>query len=125
MDVIPAEQIRSQALTSTRLVQAYINRIRLVNIDLNAVVHECFESAVEEAQKIDEYVQDIDKDSEEFLNLPQSKPLLGVPFLSKDNLRTKGLVCIAGHPKLVNDPPSERMLKLCTDSKKLELYFCV
>uniref|UniRef100_A0A915DU38 Amidase domain-containing protein n=1 Tax=Ditylenchus dipsaci TaxID=166011 RepID=A0A915DU38_9BILA len=80
--------------------------IELVNIDLNAVVHDCFESAVEEAQKIDEYVQNINKDSEEFLNLPQSKPLLGVPFLSKDNLRTKGLVCIAGHPKLVNDPPS-------------------
>ena len=56
-------------ISSKALVSAYIARIKEVNSLLNAVVHENFIKAIEEAEKVDDYLQKIGKNSEEFLQV--------------------------------------------------------
>lgn len=43
-----ARRIRGGQLASQQLVQAYVNRVRLVNPELNAVVFDLFEEALEQ-----------------------------------------------------------------------------
>lgn len=102
-----ASRIREGKLTSKRLIQTYIDRIKQVEPVLNAIVHSCYEEALDQANKVDQMLGSMNRDSENFSQLTKKKPLLGVPFLSKDNMITKGLVCICGHPTRVNLKPSE------------------
>ncbi|KAI1730423.1 amidase domain-containing protein [Ditylenchus destructor] len=102
-----ARLIRLQKLSSAKLIQACIRHIKDVNGQLNAIVHENYVEALREAEKADDYIRDLDKNSQEFKNLAETLPLLGVPFVSKDNLKTKNFITIAGHIKRINDPPSE------------------
>lgn len=74
--VAQAELIRSGDATPEELVRDAIERIERLNPSLNAVIHERFERALEEAGSVD-----------------RSAPFAGVPFLAKD-----GGCAIAGEP---------------------------
>lgn len=69
------------------MVQFYINRIKEVNPIVNAVVDERFSQALDDAKKIDEFLQNT-KLSE--LDLEKSKPLLGVPVTIKESCSLTG-----------------------------------
>lgn len=81
-------------VTSVEVVETFIARIKEVNPVLNCVVDERFSEALEDAHKVDEFiqsgvksVQDIEKDT----------PFLGVPFSTKDCLQVTGMTikCLA------------------------------
>nr|CAD2172584.1 unnamed protein product [Meloidogyne enterolobii] len=103
-----AEKIRNKEISSEQLISAYISRIRRVQPLINAIVAECFEKALEEAKNVDNYLANLDENSEEYKNLEQNKPLLGVPFSNKNNMDVKGFVSVAGYAPFVNNPPAEK-----------------
>lgn len=70
--VVLAEKIRNKELKSEDLVRAVVERIKLVNPIINAIVEERFEDALAEAREIDKRIANgIPED--EFKN----KPFLG------------------------------------------------
>lgn len=89
-----AQMIRTQKITSHRIVEAYIARMEHVNPLLNAIVDGPFMEALDVAKEIDERIKSGQVTDEEF----QQKPFLGVPFTTKDStavhgkLQTLGLV---------------------------------
>ena len=87
-----AEAIRQGRISSSALVGAYVRRARKVNPLLNAVVHECYEQALSEAQAVDDWLEGVDRQAEEFTRLEERRPLLGVPFTVKDNLQVDMLL---------------------------------
>jgi Asp-tRNA(Asn)/Glu-tRNA(Gln) amidotransferase A subunit family amidase len=56
-------------IKSEDLIFAYINRIRSVQPLVNAVVAECYEQAIEDARKVDQYLANLDENSEEYRNV--------------------------------------------------------
>lgn len=88
-----ALKIRTKKVTSVEVVEAFIARIREVNLVLNAVVDERFEDALKEAKDADEKVRSGAHTPEE---LEQNLPFLGVPFTTKDCVQVKGLRHTAG-----------------------------
>lgn len=91
--VVLADAIRHGRVTSEAVIRAYERRVREVDPVLNAVVDERFEAAVDEARAADELVR---RSSPE--DLERTKPLLGVPFITKNSVMIKGLVVDAGLP---------------------------
>lgn len=91
--VVLADAIRHGRVTSEDVILAYQRRVREVDPVLNAVVDECFEAALEEARAVDELVRRSSPDE-----LERTKPLLGVPFITKNSVMIKGLVVDAGLP---------------------------
>uniref|UniRef100_A0AC35G5T4 Amidase domain-containing protein n=1 Tax=Panagrolaimus sp. PS1159 TaxID=55785 RepID=A0AC35G5T4_9BILA len=91
-----ASMIRQRQLTSSELISAYISRIHIVNPVLNAVVQDNFEGAQKQAAEIDAYLENLDKNSDEYKKLPETKPLLGIPFTIKDTYAVKGFRLTAG-----------------------------
>ncbi|EFO18735.1 amidase [Loa loa] len=91
-----AQMIRNREITSLNLVEAYIRRIKEVNGTINAVVQMNFKEALIKAQEIDEMLECLDADSDNFKSLPVKKPLLGVPFTLKDSIEVNGLYCTVG-----------------------------
>lgn len=83
-----ARRIRNQEVTSTRVVEAHIQRIKQVNPHLNAVVTTIFDQARAQAKQVDDYIADNGTD-----NVP---PLLGVPITIKDCFAVKGVRFTAG-----------------------------
>uniref|UniRef100_A0A914PVX0 Uncharacterized protein n=1 Tax=Panagrolaimus davidi TaxID=227884 RepID=A0A914PVX0_9BILA len=61
-----AELIRQRKLTSTKLISAYISRIKLVNPIINAVVEDNFVEAIKEAKEVDKYLDSLDDSSNEY-----------------------------------------------------------
>uniref|UniRef100_A0A183BNV3 PAZ domain-containing protein n=1 Tax=Globodera pallida TaxID=36090 RepID=A0A183BNV3_GLOPA len=94
-----AEMIREGNLTSTDLVSAYISRLKEVNPLLNAFAHQNFDGALMEAKNVDSELAKMGADKRK--TLADTKPLCGVPFTSKDNLKTKGFVTGAGNQYLI------------------------
>uniref|UniRef100_A0A914HLM5 Amidase domain-containing protein n=1 Tax=Globodera rostochiensis TaxID=31243 RepID=A0A914HLM5_GLORO len=94
-----AEMIREGNLTSTDLVSAYISRLKEVNPLLNAFAHQNFDGALKEAKNVDSQLAKMGADKRK--TLADTKPLCGVPFTSKDNLKTKGFVTGAGNQYLI------------------------
>lgn len=72
------EKLRTKSVSAAELMQACIDRIEKVDGNLNAVVFKNFDSALEEAKKADS--------KGDF-----SKPLSGIPFLTKDVFCEKGV----------------------------------
>ena len=68
-------------LSSHAVVQAFIDRIKAVNPQLNAVVAERYRNALEEAVEIDKAL-DSGKVPEKWS--PSNAPFLGVPFTAKE-----------------------------------------
>ncbi|XP_063612137.1 fatty-acid amide hydrolase 2-like [Penaeus indicus] len=84
-----AEWIRCGKVTSYAVVKAYIDRIGVVNPVLNAVVDDRFRQALTEAREVDRFLASSSPEEKE--RLATSKPFLGVPFTTKENVRVKGL----------------------------------
>lgn len=71
------------------MVRAYIERIKEVNVYLNAVVDERFSAALEDAKIIDMQIADARLDGT-LDELVTNKPLLGVPFTVKESCSVAG-----------------------------------
>ncbi|TKR93934.1 hypothetical protein L596_008296 [Steinernema carpocapsae] len=91
-----SEMIRNRVIRCVDIIEAYIDRIEKVNEAINAVVVKNFEEARKQARQVDDYLDRLDKNSDEYKNLATTKPLLGVPFTLKDCIEVEGLVCTAG-----------------------------
>lgn len=83
-----AAQIRSGEVKSRELVEACIKRIREVQPLLNAVVDERYDEALREARECDDLVASGKLSPEQ---LARDKPLLGVPFTTKNGVGVRGL----------------------------------
>uniref|UniRef100_A0A2P2IBG7 Fatty-acid amide hydrolase 2-like n=1 Tax=Hirondellea gigas TaxID=1518452 RepID=A0A2P2IBG7_9CRUS len=88
-----AAKIRENKVSSEDVVQAFIDRIRLINPILNCVVDERFELALAEAKEVDAKLRSGDVDRRQ---LAAEKPFLGVPFSTKDCMQVTGLRQTAG-----------------------------
>lgn len=91
-----AELIRNKEITSTELLNAYLDRIEVIDNVIKAVVVKHFDTARVKAAQIDSYLANIDTNSEEYKNLKYTKPLLGVPFTLKDSISLKGSILSCG-----------------------------
>lgn len=93
--VAVAEMIRKKKLSSFHVVSAYISRIKKINPVLNIVMDGPFMEALDEAKKVDEFIQSSILSEDE---IEKQKPFLGVPFTVKDStevadkLHTLGLM---------------------------------
>lgn len=90
---ILAAKIRRRELTSEQVVRAFINRARLVQAYLNAIIDERYDEAIKDAQAIDEFLRTTDLTEEE---LEQQKPFLGLPFTTKDSIQVTGMKWSSG-----------------------------
>lgn len=87
--------IKSCAIRSEDVVRAYIERIKIINPLINAVVDERFGDAIADAQVIDRQLRSISLDNESRAEL-LLKPLLGIPFTCKDSIGVKSLIQSSG-----------------------------
>lgn len=92
-----AEMIRKKEVSALEVVQTYIDRIEDVNYQLNAVVMECFDRAIEEAKIADKAIAD---------GTAQGK-IHGVPLTIKDSFMTEGVVSTGGTVGKMNFVPKE------------------
>lgn len=90
---ILAEKIRKQELSSERVVKAFIDRVKVVQVFLNAIVDERFEEAIKDAKQVDEFLKTTTLTESELAN---QKPLLGIPFTTKDSVSVTGMIHAAG-----------------------------
>ncbi len=89
------EGLKSKKFSSVELTQACIARIKQTEPKLNALVTQTKEHALEQAKKADKLISE-----------GQDLPLLGIPFVIKDNFNTKGIRTTASS-KVLDDyiPP--------------------
>lgn len=80
-----AAKIRNREVTAVAVVQAYVQRVKLVNPLINAVVEDRFMAALVDADRADKLAQQLTQ-----VQLIQEYPLLGVPFTVKESIATKG-----------------------------------
>nr|XP_042907650.1 fatty-acid amide hydrolase 2-A isoform X1 [Parasteatoda tepidariorum]XP_042907651.1 fatty-acid amide hydrolase 2-A isoform X2 [Parasteatoda tepidariorum] len=88
-----ADKIRKKQLKCEDVMRAYINRIRLVEPYINAVVDERYDEALEDARRVDRFLESGEKTVAE---IERDEPLLGVPFTCKESIGVKGLSQTAG-----------------------------
>ena len=74
-------------MRSEDVVKAFIDRIKEVNITLNAMVDTRFEDAIREAQAVDKLIATGAKTEQQ---LQDEFPFLGVPYTTKDCWSVKG-----------------------------------
>lgn len=80
-----AASIRAGNVSAVQAVRAYVQRIRLVNGLLNAVVEDRFADALVEAERMDAMIGGMRPDE-----LMARYPLCGVPFTVKESCSLKG-----------------------------------
>ncbi|XP_033113290.1 fatty-acid amide hydrolase 2-A-like [Anneissia japonica] len=83
-----AKRIRSRDIKCITVIEAYISRIQTINPDLNAIVADRFEGALEEARKIDEILDAPELDE---MYSEKNAPFLGVPLSVKEAFACIGL----------------------------------
>ncbi|XP_055372432.1 fatty-acid amide hydrolase 2-like [Condylostylus longicornis] len=88
-----AEKIRNGELKSVDLVKYYISRIRDINPILNCMVENRFEDAISDAYLVDTLIESKKFTKDE---LAEQKPLLGIPFTTKDSIQIKNMLNTAG-----------------------------
>ncbi|KAL1417551.1 hypothetical protein MTO96_026769 [Rhipicephalus appendiculatus] len=108
-----AADIRNGKVKSVDLVSAYIRRIREVQPIINAVVEERFEEALKDAEEVDRLVASGTMSASQ---ISKEKPLLGLPFTSKNSIAIKGMRHDAGSlfwlgRRAVEDAPSVASLR--------------
>ncbi|KAH6934943.1 hypothetical protein HPB50_002309 [Hyalomma asiaticum] len=108
-----AADIRNGKVKSVDVVSAYIRRIREVQPILNAVVEDRFEEALEDAKEVDKFVGSGTMSASQ---MSTEKPLLGLPFTSKNSIAIKGMRQDAGSlywhgRRAAEDAPSVAFLK--------------
>ena len=74
-------------ITSEKVVAAFIERAKQVNHIINSIVHDRFEKAIEDAKAVDKLIQ---SGSIPLSELKKKKPLLGIPYTSKESTACKG-----------------------------------
>ncbi|KAJ8673613.1 hypothetical protein QAD02_004875 [Eretmocerus hayati] len=84
-----AKKIRERQISSEEVVAAFIDRCKEVNGLLNAIVEEDYENALQQAREVDKQLKKNEHSKEE---LEKDKPLLGVPFTTKESNEAKGLL---------------------------------
>ncbi len=89
------EQLQSGEVTSRQLTQQYLDQISAQNNSVNAFVHLCTETALQQADAIDQRRRD---------GQPVG-PLAGLPIAIKDNLCTTGVPTSCGSRMLQNYVP--------------------
>jgi amidase len=92
-----AALIKSKKISSTELLEVYIDRYKRFNPSINAVVAVDFENAMQAAKKADEALA-----RGEALG-----PLHGLPMTIKDTIEVAGLPCTSGSAKLKNHMPAK------------------
>ncbi|CAH0558606.1 unnamed protein product [Brassicogethes aeneus] len=97
--------IRTQQLTSTLVVKTYIDRIKVVNKLLNAVIDDRFDSAIQEAKYVDDFVRSTKCTINE---LKIKYPLLGVPITVKGSIDVAKLRNTSGLVTRKNVNPAEK-----------------
>lgn len=80
-------------MTSTKVLNTFIARIKTVNPLLNCVVDERFDDALKEAAKVDKLIESNEYTSDELREL---KPFLGVPISTKDCIAVEGMLQTSG-----------------------------
>ncbi|XP_037507929.1 fatty-acid amide hydrolase 2-A isoform X3 [Rhipicephalus sanguineus] len=108
-----AADIRNDKVKSVDLVSAYIRRIREVQPIINAVVEERFEEALKDAEEVDRLVTSGTMSASQ---MSKEKPLLGLPFTSKNSIAIKGMRQDAGSlfwhgRRAEEDAPSVALLR--------------
>uniref|UniRef100_A0A1B6CLB9 Amidase domain-containing protein n=1 Tax=Clastoptera arizonana TaxID=38151 RepID=A0A1B6CLB9_9HEMI len=88
-----ADLIRKRKVTCQQVVQAYIDRVQMVNPILNCVVQERFAQAIQEAKDVDQSLAKEYKSDEE---LKSKTPLLGIPITIKESIGVQGMSNNAG-----------------------------
>ena len=79
------EGLKSRSFTSKQLVQAYLDQIHIFDSEINSIITLNEDNALKSAEKADKMIEE---------NNPQifeKYPLLGIPYLCKDNFSTKGI----------------------------------
>ena len=105
-----ADRIRRRAVNSEQVVRAFTQRILEVNRELNAVVFDFFQEALEEARRVDSMLDSGKAPSAE------KAPLLGVPFTVKECFAVKGAPNTAGLVRrrtVIADESSTVVRRLC------------
>ncbi|XP_049268601.1 fatty-acid amide hydrolase 2-A isoform X6 [Rhipicephalus sanguineus] len=108
-----AADIRNGKVKSVDVVSAYIRRIREVQPIINAVVEERFEEALKDAEEVDKLVASGTMSASQ---MSKEKPLLGLPFTSKNSIAIKGMRQDAGSlfwygRRAVEDAPAVAFLR--------------
>lgn len=81
-----ARMIRQREITCYQLMYAYIDRLKKVNIHLNAIIDTRFGDALIEAKRLDEK---LNAGKFDIKTLEKEKPLYGVPFTVKGSIALK------------------------------------
>lgn len=92
-----ARAIRMKEVSSREVVEAYLQRIEIVNPKLNAIVQLTAETALNEARAADEKLA-----RGEIIG-----PLHGVPMTLKDNIEAAGIICTGGTQGRANYVPTK------------------
>ncbi|XP_054156653.1 fatty-acid amide hydrolase 2-like [Oppia nitens] len=91
------KRIKSGHLKSEDLINAYINRIKLIQPHVNAVADQCYENAIKAAIEVDKRVRhELDGNSPLTGVSIHTQPLLGIPFSGKDGISIKGMKSVCG-----------------------------
>jgi fatty acid amide hydrolase 2 len=109
-----AKKIRNKEVSSEQVVQAYISRIKEVNVLLNCVVETCFDEALEQARNVDRILTSNESLDEKYLE--ENAPLLGVPFSCKESFWVKGMPNTTGviarkHFRAPEDSPIVKQMR--------------
>jgi fatty acid amide hydrolase 2 len=78
---------RERKVSSEEVVKVFIQRCKEVNGLINAIVEERYDDAIEEAKEVDNMLKNEDLN---IADLEKTKPLLGVPFTTKESNEAKG-----------------------------------
>ncbi|XP_011498813.1 PREDICTED: fatty-acid amide hydrolase 2-like [Ceratosolen solmsi marchali] len=84
-----ARNIREKKISSEEVVKTFIERCKEVNGLLNAIVEERYEDAIKQAKEVDNF---LNSENYNITELEKTKPLLGVPFTTKESNEAKGLL---------------------------------
>ena len=103
-------------LKSETLLRAYINRIKEVNTYINALVSDCFEEAILEAQLLDQRISNALESSGTTTDTVLQLPLLGIPISIKESIAVRDQPCSAGlysrkNIRMSEDAPAVKKLR--------------
>lgn len=89
-----SRRIQNLEVTCVAVINAYIERVRVVNKIINAVVEDRFEEATEDARKVDSMLNGLDNEARQILF--DQQPFLGVPFTTKESFAVAGMPNCSG-----------------------------